>query len=229
MSPTATTPLFIKMKKRYTHVIWDFNGTILDDVQAGINSINVMLRERALPALTVERYREIFDFPVEEYYRRVGFDFEKEDYRTCLAPLWVSLYEQHSHQVRLYPDVELLARALRDAGVAQSILSASEAEMMRSQLRQHGALLWFDEVWGNESIHAYGKSAVAAAWRGAHLAEHAVMLGDTTHDFEIAREIGADCILVAAGHHSRERLERCGVPVVDRLADCLPLLLSEGQ
>ena len=229
MSPRRRPLCLIKMKKSYTHVIWDFNGTILDDVQAGIDSINVMLWERALPVLTVERYREIFDFPVEEYYRRVGFDFEKEDYRTCLAPLWVRLYVQHSHRVRLYPDVEPLAHALREAGMAQSILSTSEVEMMRAQLRQHGALLWFDEVWGNESIHAYGKSAVAAAWRRAHPSARAVMLGDTTHDFEIAREIGADCILVAAGHHSRERLERCGVPVVDRLSDCLPFLLGEAH
>ena len=216
------------MKKRYTHVIWDFNGTILNDVQAGISSINVMLAERQLPTLTVEHYRQIFDFPVEEYYRRVGFDFEKEDYRTCLAPLWVSLYKQHGHLVEIYSDVEPLARALREEGVVQSILSASEAEMMRAQLQTHGALDWFDEIWGNESIHAYGKSAVAAAWRRAHPADVAVMLGDTTHDFEIAREIGADCILVAAGHHSRERLEKCGVTVVDSLAECLPLLLNRA-
>ncbi|MBE6702069.1 MAG: HAD family hydrolase [Ruminococcaceae bacterium] len=214
------------MKKKYTHVIWDFNGTILNDMQVGIDCINIMLSDRGLPVLPdLEAYRKVFDFPVEAYYQRVGFDFEKEDYKTCLAPLWVSLYEQHSKNARLFSGVEPLTRALREGGIAQSILSASQSQMMRKQLRERGALEWFDEIWGNDSIHAYGKSGLAAAWRAAHPEAVAVMLGDTVHDFTVAREIGADCILIAAGHHSKERLLECGTPVVETLLDCLPFLL----
>ncbi|MBQ8356733.1 MAG: HAD family hydrolase [Clostridia bacterium] len=215
------------MKKYYTHVIWDFNGTVLNDMQAGIDSINVMLAARGLPVLSdLSAYRAVFDFPVEDYYRRLGFDFEKEDFKTVLAPLWVSLYEKNSIRAPLFPGVEPLTRALRRIGVKQSILSASHSDMLKQQLAARGALDWFDEIWGTDSIHAYGKAGLAAAWREAHPGEAAVLLGDTVHDDAVAREIGADCILIAAGYHSREKLEGCGAPVVDDLFACAELLLN---
>lgn len=212
--------------KKYTHVIWDFNGTILSDMQAGIDSINTMLAARGLPVIAgMEQYRELFDFPVEAYYRRLGFDFEKEDFKTVLAPEWVALYLQNSKNAPLFEGVAPLAASLRAAGISQSILSASERDMMVEQLRERGALALFDEVWGTDTIHAYGKSRLADAWRQAHPDAAAVLLGDTVHDFEVACAMGADCILVAAGHQDRARLAACGVPVVDALSDCAPLLL----
>ena len=63
---------------RYTHIIWDFNGTLFDDVEAGINSVNDMLSERGLKTLEdKEDYRKVFKFPIIEYYKDLGFDFEK--------------------------------------------------------------------------------------------------------------------------------------------------------
>ena len=210
---------------RYDHVIWDFNGTVLSDMQAGIRATNEMLEARALPVLAdLESYRRAFCFPVEKYYRDLGFDFEKEDYKTVLAPTWVALYNKYSKESPIFEGVRELTAALKKRGVRQSILSASEKQMMEAQLRERDALSLFDEIWGNDSIHAYGKNALAAEWRAAHPSAHAVLLGDTTHDFEVAREIGADCILIAAGHHDAARLQACGVPVVKDLFEAAALL-----
>ncbi|HBL83341.1 MAG: hypothetical protein A2Y17_05365 [Clostridiales bacterium GWF2_38_85] len=50
---------------KYTHIIWDFNGTILNDVDAGIKSINTLLARRQLPLLeSVDAYKNIFTFPI---------------------------------------------------------------------------------------------------------------------------------------------------------------------
>lgn len=210
---------------KYTHVIWDFNGTVLSDMEIGIRATNEMLTQRGLPPLSsLAHYRDLFDFPVEEYYKRLGFDFQREDYKTVLAPEWVARYNELSDEAPLFSGVESLTRALREQGLHQSILSASEKRMMEEQLRVRGALSWFDEIWGTDSIHAYGKIKLADAWREAHPFARAVLIGDTTHDFEVARRIGADCILVAAGHHSEERLRTCGTPVVCDLEACRQLL-----
>ena len=99
--------------------------------------------------------------------------------------------------------------------------------MMGAQLRARGALCWFDEVWGTDSIHAYGKGALADAWRAAHPNDKALLLGDTLHDFEVAERIGARCVLIADGHHSEKRLRTCGVPVLQTLAQVLPFLKSQ--
>ena len=61
----------------YEHIIWDFNGTLMDDAPLCINVMNSMLAKRGLPILTTGRYAEIFDFPVSLYYRRAGWDPER--------------------------------------------------------------------------------------------------------------------------------------------------------
>lgn len=212
---------------KYTHVIWDFNGTILCDMQAGIRATNEMLAERCLPLLDgMEAYRRAFRFPIEQYYRDLGFDFEKEDYKTVLAPQWVALYNKYSKNAPIFEGVRELTAALRGAGVHQSILSASQREMMVVQLRERGAEHWFDEIWGMDSIHAYGKSGLAKSWRKAHPDAKAVLLGDTTHDFEVACEMDVACVLIAAGHHGKDRLLSCGVPVVRDAWEAAELLFS---
>ena len=75
--------------KIYDYCIWDFNGTLLDDVGAGISSVNTLLSERNLPVIpSVDYYRGIFRFPIIEYYKSLGFDFDSEPYEE-LAPKWV--------------------------------------------------------------------------------------------------------------------------------------------
>src|SRR5262245_43055202 len=50
------------------HVIWDWNGTLLNDVTHAIDTINFLLEPRGLPLMSIERYREIFGFPIRRYY-----------------------------------------------------------------------------------------------------------------------------------------------------------------
>jgi phosphoglycolate phosphatase len=89
----------------YTYCIWDFNGTIFDDIGASIKAVNTLLAERGLPTLgSKERYHEVFDFPIIDYYRRIGFDFDKEPYEV-VAPLWVELYLENSKSSGLFEDV----------------------------------------------------------------------------------------------------------------------------
>ena len=67
---------------RYSHILWDWNGTLLDDAWLCVDVMNSMLTERKLQPLTLQRYRDIFSFPVKDYYLLLGFDFEKEPFET---------------------------------------------------------------------------------------------------------------------------------------------------
>ncbi len=201
---------------KYTHVIWDFNGTVLRDMEAGIAASDQMLQRRGLSVIGgLAAYREIFGFPVQDYYRRLGFDMTRESYEAVLAPEWVALYNEYSATAPLFPGVRPLSAALRAAGVHQSILSACEKTMMLAQLRERGAKDWFDEIWGTDTINAVGKNDLADAWRAAHPEAKAVLLGDTDHDFDVACRMGADCVLIADGHQCAERL-RLRTPRVAR-------------
>lgn len=210
-------------ESKYTHLLWDFNGTVYDDLQACLDSVNGMLAERALPTLTAEDYREVFDFPVCDYYARIGFDFDKEPF-AVLAPLWVAEYQRRSRACTVYPGVREVMEQVRARGLRQEILSATEAGMLEGQLRELGICHLLDAWNGMSNIHAAGKDALALAWREAHPSARVLFVGDTTHDAHVAALMGADCLLFEGGHMSRRRLEACGLPIISRLEELLAYL-----
>ena len=195
---------------KYTHCIWDFNGTIFDDVAAGIDAVNTLLRERGIATLdSKEQYQEVFDFPIIDYYRRIGFDFEKEPYE-IVAPLWVELYLENSKQAKLFEDVIPTLDFFDEQGIKQSVLSASELNMLSRQLRELGIYGRFEEIMGIDNIYAESKLALAKRWREGHTQAKVMFIGDTTHDYETARVLGADCYLISAGHHPEYKLRALG-------------------
>ena len=63
-------------------VLWDWNGTLLDDVALCVDALNRLLRIYHYPQqYSLAQYREIFGFPIEDYYIRAGFDFSKNSYK----------------------------------------------------------------------------------------------------------------------------------------------------
>ncbi len=201
------------------YCIWDFNGTILDDVETGIAAVNHLLGERGLPLIeSAERYREIFRFPIQGYYKRLGFDFEKEPYEV-IAPLWVEQYLLRVPRARIYADVRETLERFRSLGIRQIILSATERGMLLGQIKSLGLEEYFEEVLGLDNIHAESKLALAKIFRERHPEEHAIFLGDTDHDLETAEQIGAECYLIAGGHQSEKYLRSLGVPVFKTLTD----------
>lgn len=199
--------------KRYDYIIWDFNGTLLDDVETGIWAVNKLLAERGLAQINgVEHYRQLFRFPIIEYYKDLGFDFEAESYE-ALAPKWLSLYLERVKTATIYDDVLETLIAIKEQGMGQIVLSASELGMLDGQLRQLGIRDYFEEVLGLDNIHAGSKLALARDWRERHPDATALLIGDTDHDVDTARTLGADCVLIGRGHQARESLEKIGVPV----------------
>ena len=212
-------------KKIYTHVIWDFNGTVYDDVDACIQSANRLLEAYSLaPLPSKEEYRAKFGFPIIEYYARLGFDFERYPYAK-LAVEWVDYYMELSANSKVYEEIPSVLDAVRERGQEQWILSATEANMLKGQLRSLGILHCFHGVLGMDNIHAHSKEEIGVVWRRAHPNACALMVGDTDHDAQVAAAMGVDCVLVAKGHQSKERLEQCKcLFVAESATEILPLL-----
>ena len=208
-------------KVKYTHLFWDFNGTVFEDMQAGLDSTNEMLRERGLREIDgLDEYRELFDFPIKEYYRNLGFDFIKEPYEV-LAPIWVDMYNERSKSSTLVSGVVETAEKVRELGLVQVLFSATERDMLLRQLSELGVDGCFDEVIGLDNIHAAGKLHLAKKWRDAHPEARILYVGDTVHDAENAKILGADCLLFTGGHQSRSRLSSCGYPMIDDIREIL--------
>ncbi len=209
---------------RYTHILWDFNGTLLDDVGTGIVSVNTLLSARGLKTLEgIEEYHKVFGFPIIEYYKRLGFDFDAEPYEK-VAHEWVALYLHHVKDARLYDGVTDVLSEIKALGIPQLILSATEKDMLEEQLSSLGIRKYFCEVLGLDNIYAHSKVELGRKWMKRVCPERAVLIGDTEHDFEVAKAIGADCILVEGGHMPKETLKKCGVTVVKNIKEIVKIL-----
>lgn len=208
-----------------TTVIWDWNGTLLDDAPVCLAAVNSMLRERGLPQLSAERYQEIFCFPVSDYYRKAGFDFEKEPFER-LAVLYHERYLAASERCPLCEGALETLRELQRRGVRQAVLSASHQRHLLWQMGLFDIQGYFDEVLGIEDIYARSKAELGQDFvrrRGLDPAG-VLLVGDTEHDCETARAIGCRCLLIPGGHQSPERLRRSGATVLSSRKEILEYL-----
>jgi phosphoglycolate phosphatase len=195
--------------KQYTNIVWDWNGTLLDDLAASVETINRMLRRRTLPPITEQRYRELFGFPVRPYYEALGFDFLRDDWH-AVSTEYVETYASLAGTVALTAGVAELLPAIRRAGTRQHVLSALQENLLEEMLERFGIRGIFDGVHGADNIHADGKIA-----RGREMLarcpvrpEETLMIGDTLHDAEVAAALGFDALLYTGGHNSTERLQQ---------------------
>lgn len=202
----------------YRTIIWDWNGTLLNDAAACRRIINIVLARRGLPTISARRYREIFDFPVETYYRQLGFDFERESFQK-VGSEFIERYEKQRHRLRLQPGARNLLRSLHDRGVNQIVLSAYRQATLDSLLKEKGLHSFFTTIAGADDHYARGKvdQGLALLKRLKLDRRTTLMIGDTIHDHEVATAMGIGCVLMDAGHQARHRLARCGVPLLDNV------------
>lgn len=201
----------------YSHILWDFNGTLLDDVGICMESINALLKPRGLPLLsTREKYHRHFQFPVEQYYRSVGFDFEKDPYDR-LAQEWINQYRSREKNAPLSPGGREALEYIKQSKISQILFSATQREMLLQQVSALGIGEYFDDILGCDNIYAQGKTERGVSWVIKARPHRALLIGDTVHDAASAGAMGIECVLVAGGHQSLQTLSSAGVPILPDL------------
>jgi phosphoglycolate phosphatase len=214
------------MKAKKT-LIWDWNGTLLDDAEICVYCINTLLRKRNLKEISLQKYREVFTFPVIDYYRSVGFDFEKEPFEIP-AMEFIDIYHQLLPEAPLFKNVEQTLSGFSDQKFNQVILSAMEQTSLTHTLKSNRIHHFFDQVFGIDDHFAQGKLQ-----RGMELVsrlnqplDEIILIGDTLHDKEVAGHLGVEVVLIANGHQSKERLLKSGARVLDSIGQLQEVLLN---
>jgi len=210
--------------KKYSNVIWDWNGTLLDDAWLCVDVMNGMLKERDLPLKTVEEYRELFDFPVKDYYAKLGYDFDKESF-DIVGMEFIEKYNKRHFETGLHANVHKALEHFAALGMSQNILSAREHAELIAETRKLGVHRYFDRIRGLDDHYAYGKNEIGVQLvREIGVPKKRILfIGDTRHDAEVAGELGIDCLLIPNGHHSEERLKQLCVPLIYSLQDLIDL------
>ena len=163
---------------------------------------------------SLDIYRDLFCFPIIDYYKKIGIDMSKEDYE-ALAVEWVELYMEATKNAGLVTGVRETLEYISEKGISQAVLSATEIQMLRGQLTSLGIVDCFDEIMGLDNINAYSKRSIGVAWRELHKDAKVLFVGDTHHDYDVACAMGADCVLMTTGHQSRAKLEETGAKIID--------------
>ncbi|MBY5992168.1 HAD family hydrolase [Ferrimonas balearica] len=193
----------------YRQVIWDWNGTLVDDAPLATDIVNGLLDEQGMAATSLADYRDAFCHPVETYYRNLGL-VEKLDFDTICQRFGLA-YRAARDTLSLHPGAQpLLARLAQTH--TQSLLSASAQPSLEHCLAHHEIAHCFDHVYGLDNHHAAckidrGHELLAAAGVSAR---ETVLVGDTDHDHEVAAALGVDLILIADGHQSARSLAPLG-------------------
>lgn len=207
------------MNYTVSHIIWDFNGTLLDDTLASLNAVNIMLLRRRLPLLSLEEYRDMFGFPVKDFYIKAGFQLETEDWDKLADEYYTAFFANPSIKVR--EDAAKVLQFFKIEGIAQSLLSAAEHSMLLRMVKTAGIGEFFANIFGSDNLYGLSKIEQARALLAKLNCppDSVLIIGDTLHDAEVANELGFQCMLISDGHQSEERLRETGYPVFRTLSE----------
>ncbi|MFC2140293.1 HAD family hydrolase [Candidatus Auribacterota bacterium] len=210
---------------KYQHIIWDWNGTLFDDAWLCVELMNEMRKKRNMPLIDQKIYQSLFDFPVIEYYRRLNFDLKKEPFEK-LGTEFMAAYEKRKLACALQPEVLSTLEKVKDLDIAQSILSAYRQEHLTALVEHYQLSSFFTYIIGLDNHYAYGKVELGKMLlkKLSLSPEKILFVGDTVHDYDVAKKVGTDCILIPSGHHNLEKLKSCGVPVIASLRGLCTLL-----
>ena len=211
-------------------VIWDWNGTLLDDLEVSFAATNRLLAANDMaPLPSVDSYRAVFSFPVIDYYRRIGFDFDKLSFDR-LAQQYMDFYHPAAEGCQLQKSAVETLRILRQNGIQQVLLSASKQAHLEMQLARYPIGEFFDAVLGISNIFAASKQQLAEDFikKSGRAPEHFLFVGDSVHDFEVAQSCGAGCVLFCGGHQAKHILEQTGAPVIETLTQLPSFCITAG-
>jgi phosphoglycolate phosphatase len=211
---------------KYKYLIWDWNGTLFNDLILGVEIINKLLNLNKLPLITYEQYRNIFTFPVSDYYKKVGFDFEKVSFEV-LGKMFMDEYESRKYEMNLFEGARELLHFVKEKGIKQSVLSAYKQDTLLEVLQHYGIKEFFENISGLDNIYAGSKEQIGLELRKKIKLkkEEILLIGDTLHDADVAKTIDVDCVLISNGHQSPEKLNLNGNTVLSDLSELKNFLM----
>ena len=188
------------------HIIWDWNGTLVNDGWLFAELINVVLKKRSLNQISLDDYREKFCFPLEKYYQKLGFDFNTEPYEVPSLE-FVKLYDKNKFRASLHPNAKTLLKALNSSGIKNYLLSAQNESSLIEMVNFYEVSNMFEHIVGTDNVHARGKKILGKKLiKSIGSANNEVLfIGDTNLDIEIATDVNALVAAAMYGHQAENR------------------------
>ena len=211
-----------------SHLVWDWNGTLLDDLAIVVKAVNRSIGALGVSSITADDYRDHYTRPVRQFYDRLFGRIVSDEEWLRLNTGFHDAYFDLAHQADLAPGARQAMDQLEQSGWTQSLLSMSPQDWLDGIVRRLEIDTRFEIV--------DGLSGPTGGLKARHLEEHleelgiegsaAVVVGDTPDDVAAARHVGARAILFHGGSHHMAVLEAEGVPIAETIEEAVGLALS---
>jgi phosphoglycolate phosphatase len=201
-------------------ILWDWNGTLINDVHITVGAFNAVAEEYGYSPVSLERYREIYRHPIRELYQDAGFDLAAHPFEG-IARRWSEIFRAFPRTADLHEDARPVLEALKGHGSRQSILSALPQPLLEDAVGSRDIRHLFESIHGATDDLGHGKvdAGLAVARSLGVVGPDITVIGDSSHDAEVAQELGASCALVSHGAESEARLQATGFEVFGSLSD----------
>ena len=209
------------------HLVWDWNGTLLDDLDLVVAATNASLATAGGPVVTADEHRRDFRRPVADYYAyALGRPVDSDEF-VRLDRAFHDAYRAGLLECALAPDA---LDAIRAWPGTQSLLSMWFHDELVPEVTRRGLVNLLLRVDGLRSeVGGDRKAGYLAAHLAALCVDPAdcVLIGDSVDDAHAAEEAGAACVLYAGGFTEPSRLVATGLPVAETLVEAVKTAVGE--
>lgn len=187
-------------------VIWDWNGTLLNDVDENLKIVNQLLFQRNKSEISFSIYKQLFRMPIKDFYKDVGFEFKEESFDD-VAKKYNQLYKKRFHTFTLNDGVLGSLEYINQKGIKQYILSASHQDDLIKQVNSFHIDKYFSSIIGNDDYAVVSKIEKARNFAKILDTENILYIGDLYHDYEVSQVFHATCLLFIHGHQEIKESE----------------------
>ncbi|AEB47440.1 HAD family hydrolase [Micromonospora maris] len=205
------------------HLVWDWNGTLLDDLSLVVACTNAVFTREGGPTVTAEEHRVRFRRPIADYYAEVLGRAVDDEAFGRLDRIFHDAYRLGLTSCELAHDA---VDAMAAWPGSQSLLSMWFHDELVPAIQTYGLTGRFARVDGLRASVGGDRKAESLV---RHLAElgvdgrSVVLIGDSLDDADAARAVGGRAVLYAGGFTDRARLMASGHPVADTLTEAVTL------
>ena len=209
----------------YDHVIWDWNGTLLNDLNLSLNSLNYVLKKRNKNLVDKTFHEQNFCFPIKDYYKKLNLPTDSKNFE-LICNDFNKYYKEFITKSKLRNDAFITLDQIKNLNIDQSVLSALEHKKLKKMINYYKIDHFFKYVYGVSNDEASGKIKEAKKLISLINAERKkiLLVGDTNHDSEVAEVLGIDCILIYSGHQSVKILKKSCRKIINNFEQLLRYL-----
>lgn len=210
--------------KKYDNIIWDWNGTLIDDVEASLDAVNDLLTRKNMSHINIEQYYEYVDTPIIKFYEHL-FDVNTLDFDE-VASDFDRDYDSHLKSDPIMENAKTVLKEFLRRGKNQVIISAAYKGKVEDLSEKYGVREYITDIVARDDYFAGDKVAIAKKFvtQSGFDPKKTIVIGDTLHDLQMAKAIGCDCVLTTKGHQGKKILAKTDALIIDDLAQLLKII-----